>query len=71
MKQNQFYNMTYDDFGNMTKISIGGTDNVPADTIVLASYDYGSQNGHLNSMTYGNGAGITYFYDELDRKSVV
>ena len=67
VKQNQFYNMTYDDFGNMTKISIGGTDNVPADTIVLASYDYGSQNGHLNSMTYGNGAGITYFYDELDR----
>ena len=65
--QNQYYNMTYDDFGNMTKVSIGGDGETAADTIVLASYDYGSKNGHLNSMTYGNGDGITYSYDELDR----
>lgn len=71
VKQNQFYNMTYDSFGNMTMVSIGGTDEEAADTIVLASYDYGEQNGHLNSMTYGESdsgrTSISYTYDELDR----
>ena len=66
-KQHQYYNMSYDTFGNMTKVSIGGTDKVAVDSIVLATYDYGEQNGHLNSMTYGNGDSITYHYDELDR----
>ena len=67
VKQNQFYNMTYDDFGNMTKVSIGGTNDVAADSYVLVTYNYGDANGHLNSMTYGNGDNINYYYDELDR----
>ena len=62
-----YYNMTYDDFGNMTRVSIGGNDSAPADTIVLADYNYGSYNNHLASMTYGNGDSIEYTYDELDR----
>lgn len=63
-KQNQYYNLSYDSFGNMTQVSIGENAD---DAIILASYDYSEQNGHLNSMTYGNDAGITYVYDELDR----
>ena len=62
-----YYNMTYDDFGNMTRVSIGGNDSAPADTIVLADYNYGSYNNHLASMTYGNGDSIEYTYDDLDR----
>ena len=56
--------MSYDSFGNMTVVSIGQN---PDNAIVLATYDYGEQNGHLNSMTYGNGDSITYHYDNLDR----
>ena len=58
-KQTQYYNMGYDSFGNMTSISVGSRE--------LASYDYGSQNGNLRSMTYGNGATVSYTYDSLDR----
>ena len=58
-KQTQYYNMGYDSFGNMTSISVGSR--------TLASYDYGTQNGNLRSMTYGNGATVSYTYDSLDR----
>ena len=58
-KQTQYYNMGYDSFGNMTSISVGSRK--------LASYDYGSQNGNLRSMTYGNGATVSYTYDILGR----
>ena len=58
-KQTQYYNMGYDSFGNMTSISVGSRE--------LASYDYGSQNGNLRSMTYGNGATVSYTYDIFDR----
>lgn len=56
--------MSYDSFGNMTQVSIGAD---TAQSRVLATYDYGNRNNHLNSMTYGNGDKITYTYDELDR----
>ena len=58
-KQTQYYNMGYDSFGNMTSISVGSRK--------LASYDYGSQNGNLRSMTYGNGTKVSYTYDIFDR----
>ena len=63
-KQNQYYNMSYDSFGNMTEVSIGED---AEDARVLASYSYGSENNHLDSMTYGNGDSIEYTYDNLDR----
>ena len=62
--QKQYYNMSYDSFGNMTEVSIG--ENVE-DARVLASYNYGGNNNHLDSMTYGNGDSIEYTYDDLDR----
>ena len=58
-KQTQYYNMGYDSFGNMTSISVGSRK--------LTSYDYGSQNGNLRSMTYGNGTKVSYTYDIFDR----
>lgn len=60
-KRTQTYSMGYDSFGNMTSISVGSRQ--------LASYDYGSQNGNLRSMTYGNGATVSYTYDIFDRVS--
>ncbi len=63
-KQNQYYNMSYDSFGNMTEVSIGSD---AEGGCVLASYEYGAQNNHLDSMSYGNGDAIYYEYDELDR----
>ena len=58
-KQTQYYNMGYDSFGNMTSISVGSRE--------LASYDYGSPNGNLRSMTYGNGATVSCFFAGRDR----
>ena len=53
------YSFTYDQFGNTASIKAG--DNL------LAQYLYGSNNGKLKYMTYGNGAIVAYAYDELDR----
>lgn len=58
-KQKQTYAMGYDGYRNMTNIAVGSRQ--------LASYDYGSQNGNLRSMTYGNGTTVSYTYDVLDR----
>ena len=58
-KLTQYYNMGYDGFGNMTSISVGSRK--------LASYDYGTKNSNLRSMTYGNGAKVSYTYDTLGR----
>ena len=58
-KQEQTYSMAYDGFGNMTSIAVGDR--------TLATYSYGSRNGNLSSMTYGNGAQVRYEYDNLDR----
>ena len=55
----QTYNLVYDDFGNMTSIGVGSQN--------LATYNYGTQNNNLKTMTYGNGASVTYSYDNLDR----
>ncbi|MBQ8354945.1 MAG: RHS repeat protein, partial [Oscillospiraceae bacterium] len=63
-KQKQYYNMAYDNFGNMTAVSIGAN---ATSARILASYSYGPTNNHLDSMTYGNGDSITYTYDNLDR----
>lgn len=61
--QSQSYFLNYDGFGNMTGVSVGNRN--------LASYTYGSANGLLSQMSYGNGASIRYDYDELERVSDV
>ena len=53
------YRFEYNSFGSTTKISAGSN--------TLASYTYNSYNGKLNTLTYGNGDGVKYTYDELDR----
>ena len=37
----------------------------------LASYTYGSSNGQLQQMCYGNGDSVSYSYDNLERVSQV
>jgi len=56
---NQAYSFEYDAFGNMTKLKVGDQ--------VLATYEYGAENGPLVKQTYGNGTSITFAYDNLGR----
>ena len=57
------YTFTYDIFGNSSSVKVGGSE--------IASYTYGSNNGKLETLTYGNGVSVKYVYDELDRISKV
>ena len=57
------YTFTYDIFGNSSSVKVGGSE--------IASYTYGSNNGKLETLTYGNGVSVKYVYDELDRVSKV
>ena len=56
---NQSYNFTYDSFGNMLTLKVGNQ--------LLAEYDYGSNNGQLETQTYGNGDYTSFTYDNLNR----
>ena len=57
------YSFAYDAFGNRLRTKLGDT--------TLASYSYVSpRKGLLGSMTYGNGATVSYTYDSLDRQRV-
>ena len=53
------YTFSYDTFGNSTEISAGNHE--------LVSYTYYPNNGKLETLTYGNGLIVKYFYDALDR----
>ena len=55
--------MSYNGFGNMTGVSVGSRN--------LASYTYGSANGLMTEMSYGNGASVSYEYDVLERVSEI
>lgn len=57
------YGFTYDAFGNMLSVSVGGS--------VLATYTYGKNNGKLQSMTYATGQTVSYAYDALDNVSEI
>jgi YD repeat-containing protein len=57
------YRFTYDSFGNTTSVGAGSN--------TLASYTYNSNNGKLNTLTYGNGFSEKYIYDTLDRISEI
>ena len=63
-KYHQYYNFTYDDFGNTAGISVGDTTEYD-----LGAYTYGAHDGLLTGMTYGNGATVNYTYDDLGRKT--
>ena len=63
-KYHQYYNFTYDDFGNTAGISVGDTTEYD-----LGAYTYGAHDGLLKGMTYGNGATVNYTYDDLGRKT--
>lgn len=53
------YEFKYDNFGNLLEVKAGN--------YILTTYTYNSNNGKLDSLTYGNGTVVTYFYDALDR----
>ena len=61
---NQRYNFSYDTFGNTTNITVGNTS-----TYNLGSYTYAPKDGLLTGMTYGNGATVSYSYDDYGRKT--
>ena len=50
------YSFAYDSFGNVTQTKVGSQ--------VLVTNTYGSYNGDLNRITYGNGDFIDYTYDD-------
>ena len=53
------YEITYDSFEN--------TDYISANDVRIVDYTYNSNNGKLNTITYGNGFKEQYVYDTLDR----
>ena len=57
------YTYAYDNYGNTASIHVGNKE--------LVRYVYAHNNGKLQSMTYGNGTTVTYYYDSLDRISKV
>lgn len=63
----QSYNMTFDDWGQKTGITVKNGNSTGAGTgIGLASYSY-NDDGSMRKLDYSNGARITYSYDLLDR----
>ncbi len=59
-KQSQTYSMDYDDLGNMLSVSVGSRN--------LVQNSYNSSTGALTGQTYGNGATVSFQYDDLGRK---
>ena len=59
--KSQVYNLTYDAFGNMTKMAVGSR--------TLMTYEYGGKNGLLTNQTYANGASTSFQYDALGRST--
>ena len=55
----QIYSFTYDAFGNMTALKVGGK--------TLVSYTYGPGNGLLTNQAYANGDSVTFTYDKIGR----
>ena len=51
------YSFEYDEFANRTKTKVGNR--------TLATYNYASNNGYLQGMTYGNGYTQSYTYDRF------
>ena len=58
----QIYDTEYDDWGSVTKITVGGLE--------LSSYTYAGKNGNLTRRIYGPTT-VSYAYDYLDRVKTV
>ena len=59
------YHFTYDDFGNITSVSVG------SNSTPLVSYTYANYNGKLLRTTYADGTYIANSYDEIGRIKTV
>ena len=57
--KSQTYSFTYDSFGNMLTLKVG--------TKTLATYTYGTGNGLLATQKYGNGATISFDYNDQNQ----
>lgn len=57
------YSFNYDGFGNVTQTQVGSQ--------VLCTNTYGSHNGNLNRVTYGNNAYVDYTYDDYGNISAI
>ena len=57
------YNLNYDKFNNLQQASVGSN--------TLATYTYGSSNGSLSRLTYGNGDYIDYLYNAYGSTSEI
>ena len=55
----QNYSFVYNSFGRMTELKVGSR--------TLARYKYAIGNGNLTEQTYGNGASVSFTYDNRDR----
>ena len=55
----QNYSFVYNSFGRMTELKAGSR--------TLAKYAYAIGNGNLTKQTYGNGASVSFTYDNRDR----
>lgn len=53
------YSFIYDKFGNTSQVKVGSQ--------TLITNNYASNNGNLNSITYGNNSQISYTYDRFNR----
>ena len=62
----EYYNFAYDDFSNVTQITIGDKHG-DSNNIKLVEYEYGANNGPLVKQTYGNTDSVSYTYDNLGR----
>lgn len=52
------YSFVYDNFGNRKQVKVGNQ--------VLITNNYATNNGNLDSVTYGNGQTISYSYDRFN-----
>lgn len=57
------YNFNYNIYNNLLEVKVG-------DQRIVA-YNYNSNNGNLESISYGNGGFYRYFYDRYDRITLV
>ena len=57
------YSLNYDKFNNVQQTKVGSN--------TLSTYTYGSNNGSLNRLTYGNGDYIDYLYDNYGSVSEI